>query len=180
MQIYFTRTGVAGIGRRALQAVGRAAMITTATFWQTKFLPLHFTRRAFRLYGYKPRSGDPGSGKPFKGSYAESKVRRKANGEGVRAIGENKPFVFSGRSRDQAVNQSNVTATARNYQTYEGRVAIPANTLNFLRGRIDAAKEIRATNPNEEQQLERVFADAFELELNKVGRTNRVSKKIAA
>lgn len=179
--IKFTRTGVAGIGKRQLQAIGRAAVYAVGFYWWKNYLPIHFTRAALNRYKYAPRQGDPGGGRPFKGSYAELKVKRGTFiNESIPAIGENKPFVWSGRSREQALGSSHVTATAKNHQTYEARVMIPANTLNFLRGRINADKEIRATTRVEEMKLEEVFGANFEAELNKVGRTQRTDKTIAA
>lgn len=180
LTIKFTRSGVSGIGRRVLQEVGRAAMLAVGYYWWKNFLPLHFMRTAIQRYGYTPRAGDFGSGVPFKGSYTEGKVRGRANGAGVRSIKENKPFVWSGRSREQATSTPNITATAKNFQTYTCHVNIPANTLNFLRGRINADKEIRATTPDEERILEQVFADTYEAELNRHGRTLKTTKTIAA
>lgn len=178
--IKFTRSGVSGISRRLLQSVGRAAAFATALYWAQNYLPIHFTKRAIRRYGYAPRSGEPGSGKAFKGSYSEAKLKRRSNGDGVQAIGEVKPFVWSGRSREKALSGANVTAVARNYQSYEGRIAIPTDTLNYLRGRINADVELRAVSREEAAQLEVIFGDTYEAELNKLGRTNSVTKTIAA
>lgn len=180
LTIKFTRSGVSGIGRRVLQEVGRTAIFATGFYWWQHYLPIHFTRRALKRYNYAPRQGDPGGGRPFKGSYSEAKIKRRKNGDGVQAIGENKPFVWSGRSREQATGTPNITATAKDYQTYTCHVAVPANTLNFLRGRINADKEIRATTPEEERQLEQIFADVYEAELNARGRTTKTTKTIAA
>jgi len=168
IEIRFTKTGVVGITKTQLGEIGRAAMNKVGHAWWKLFLPIHFTRRAMQRYGYRPRVGDPGSGRPFKGSYAEAKVKRRENGQGVRAIGENKPFVWSGNSRAQALSQPNINAVRENYRSYRADVFINAPTLNFVR---DASKEIRATVAEEEQALERIFADEFELQLNRVGRT---------
>lgn len=178
--ITITKSGVAGISKQTLRHVGRVAIRAAAILWWEKFLPIHFTKRAIRRYGYTPRKGEPGSGRKFRGSYAESKIKQRSNGDGVKAIGENKPLVWSGRSRTQATQSQNIKAVASSFSNYRADVIIPANTLNFLRGRINADTELRATTSAEEKEIEKVFADAFEAELNRLGRTNRTTTKIAA
>lgn len=179
VSIKIIRRGVSAIGRRGLQEVGRIAIMAAGIMWMQKFLPLHFTRAAYIRYKYEPRAGDYGSPIPFKGSYAEAKIRRRSNGAGVRSIGEQRPFVWSGRSREQSKN-SHVEAVSKNYQTYEARVRIPTNTLNFLRGRINADKEIRATTKSEEQVLEAEFAGRYGFELGVRTQHARSEKTIAA
>lgn len=180
MTIRFTRSGVAGIGRRQLQEIGRLAIGAVGLYWWKNYLPIHFTRRALRRYHYRPREGDPGSGRPFKGSYSEAKTKHAENGQKVRAIGENKPYVWSGRSRSQATASPHIVTVAPNYKTYRAEVRIPTNTLNYLRGRINADEELRRTTPDEDRQHERVFADEYEAQLNLVGRTARMTTTIAA
>jgi len=144
--------------------------------WWREYLPIHFSTRARRRYNYRPRDGESGSGRPFKGSYAELKVNR---GEvaGAVAIGENKPLVFTGRSRERATGQKNIRAVAKSFQEYRAEVVIHTPALNFVDG---ARQELLASTPQEESELERVFAEQWEAELLKLGRKSRSTKNFAA
>lgn len=176
LEVRITKTGVAGIGRRELQAVGRKAISDTALLWWRELLPIHFSRRALRLYHYRPRQGDPGSGAKFRGSYAEGKVKRRKQ-FGKIPIGENKPYVFTGESRERATSAPNIVAKARNYRTYSADVVINAPALNFVP---DSRDEITRTTPAEVQRLEQQFAESYEADLVARGRTVRKTKRIAA
>lgn len=173
IEIRFTKSGVVGIGRRALQEVGRAAIRKAAEFWHANFLPIHFTKRASRRYGYEYREGEA-TLKP--GSYSWMKLHRKTIA-GVKAIGEVKPFVWSGRSRASATSTRKFEAVAPNYTTYEGRAIINAPAINFVeRG----YEELTRTTPDEDAAMRDVFLAEYERQLNSRGRTQTTTFKAAA
>lgn len=184
LQIRFTRSGVVGIGRNPLREIGRRAMYAVGYHWWKMFLPIHFQRRALNRYHYTPRQGDPGSGRRFKGSYAEAKVKRLSFAEFVgrdlggggteRAIGENKPYVFTGRSRELALSTQSIVTKAPNFRDYQAEILINAPALNYIsRTKIDVQAEMRRTTAEEDMMHERIFAVEFEAGLNAVGRTNQ-------
>lgn len=171
INITMIREGVAAFGKQQMRNIGRKAIAAAGLLWWRAYLPIHFTKRALRRYSYHPRQGDPGSGHPFRGSYAESKIKRRKNGQNVQAIGENKPFVWSGRSREQATSAPNVEAKAKNYSTFDAHVKINAPTLNFVK---DASKEIRATAPEEDAALGHEFGENFEVGM----KLERIQQKV--
>ena len=173
ISITTTRTGVLAIGRNAMREVGRFTMHAVALLWWTQFLPFHFMRTAINRYGYKPRAGDFGSGRPFKGSYTQAKVLRRRNGQGVRSIGENRPFVWSGQSRERALSSPNITVKARSFSDYEGRVVINAPTLNFVP---NARQEILAGTSDEANDLEQTGGKEWEKQLKRRARSARKTK----
>ena len=172
--IRIEKDGVAGITRSALGDVGRAAVRRPALLWWRKFLPIHFTNRASNRYGYAPRSGEPGSGRAFRGSYSEAKLKRKKIA-GVQAIGEVKPLVWSGRSRERATSSPNIETVAQNFRSFEARVILDVPALNF---KPRLREELIADYESEIQAMNRSFDRAFELELNKLGRTRHAVKTI--
>ena len=176
IDVRITVSGVAGIGRRELQAVGRDAVAFAAERWWREYLPIHFTKRATRLYDYNPRQGEAGSGRAFRGSYSWMKLERMKIA-GKRAIGEVKPLVWSGESRERATSNQNIQATAKNFRTYKADVIINAPSLNFVVG---SRVEITATTVEEDRSLERTFARRFEGNLRRRGRTGRRTLQLKA
>lgn len=164
IRIKFTRTGVLGIGRRDLQEVGRRSILAAAKLWYGTYLKKHFTPQARYRYGYAPRK--PGYRK-------DKRNRGIAGSDKVRSIGEDAPLVWSGRSRESALGGSNITATAKNFKTYSAEVPITAPTLNFVKS---SREELTTVNVDEELAMQDVFAEVFERELNKRGRTRRKTK----
>lgn len=87
-------TGAEGIKPRQLNKMAKTALLSVGDRWYGRYLKLHFTRRGAQIFGYGARSGEPGSGRPYKGSYAEWKSKR---GKG------NQPLVKSGRGKAEAL-----------------------------------------------------------------------------
>src|ERR1700752_3250888 len=86
-----TIDGVAGLKPSQIRAAARVAMQAVGDKWIAEYLPKHFTQAAPHRYGYAPRS--------------QSYRRRKRYGasiNGVPSIREDKPLVWSGRSRERA------------------------------------------------------------------------------
>jgi hypothetical protein len=159
MRITITRSGLAAIGRRGFQEVGRNAIAAAGLYWWTKYLPLHFSNVAYLRYRYTTRDRRVEKLKrdrkpwPF-GEHTEP------------AIGEVKPLVWSGRSRETALSHPNINATAKNFQTYRADVVIDARAFNFGAGkRINMRDEVTRTTAQEEKTLENVFAAEWERQL---------------
>jgi hypothetical protein len=163
MRISITRSGIAAIGKNTLRAIGRDAIYAAALYWWTKLLPLHFQNIAYRRYNYAARDKRTNAIKaqrrpwPF-GEHLEP------------AVGEVKPLVFSGRSREIALSHPNIRAKAKNFETFQADVIINARAFNFGAGkRIDMRDEVTRTNPNELSAMQRVFATEFNNKLVEKG-----------
>jgi hypothetical protein len=159
LKITITRSGLAAIGKNGFREVGRLAIEAAAHHWWKVFLPLHFQNVAYRRYNYKSRNR----------RYEESKLHRRKFGD-LNALGEVKPLVFTGRSRERALSAPNITAKAKNFETYRADVVINAPAFNFGVGkRIDMRDEVTRLNPQEIKTLERVFAVEWEKQLKAKG-----------
>jgi len=167
--IKITKSGVAGIGRRELQAVGRESIRAAANLWVDKYLPLHFKRSAILRYSYKPR----------KHAYRTRKIKKSFTygPDKRRAIGEDVPLVFTGRTRESATQNNRIEAKASNYKSYYANITMPAPALNFLPHLRD---ELTRIHPQEARAMERLFGKEYEKQLNKRGRTNKKTKTYKA
>lgn len=175
MRIEITRSGLAAIGRRGYQEAGRLAIAAAAHHWWSKFLPLHFTNVAYLRYRY--------AGRDKRTNELKRERRPWPFGEHTApAIGEVKPLVYSGRSRQLALSRENIHATAPNYQTYRADVIIDAPAFNFGAGkRIDMRDEVTRTNPSELATMERIFGTEWNKQLIRLGAAApRRTKRTAA
>ncbi len=160
LRIQITRSGLSAIGKRGYQEAGRLAIQAAAQYWFDSFLKLHFENIAYRRYRYANRNR----------KYEESKVKKRKADDGLHALGEVKPLVFTGRSRERALSAPNIKAKAPNYQTYRADVVIDAHAFNFGVGkRIDMRDEVTRFTPQEEKTMERVFAVEWEKQLIRLG-----------
>lgn len=148
IRIQITKSGLATVGRRGFQEIGRTAIEASVRYWWEHFLPLHFQNIAYTRYGYASRGPD----------YRKAKLRKAVGSDNVPAIGEDKPLVFTGRSRERALSSPNISAKAPNYQTYVGTAVINAPAFNFGAGkRIDMRAEVTKLHPTEAAKLETIF-----------------------
>lgn len=93
--------------------------------WHTRFRPKHFTRQAFREYGYAPRSR----------RYEEAKFRHHKH---------RLPLVLTGKSRE--LSKSATIRASKN----RASVAMPVRVFNYSAGkRIDLVDEFRRTSARE-------------------------------
>lgn len=170
LKIEITRSGLSTIGKRGFQDAGRAAISATGQYWFDTYLPLHFENVAYRRYRYKGRSN----------KYNESKAKKRKFGDET-ALGEVKPLVFTGRSRERSLSSPNIKAKAPNYQTYRADVIIDAPAFNFGIGkRIDMRDEVTRFTPQEEKTMERVFTVEWNKQLNARGlKAPRVRRRSA-
>lgn len=123
--------------------------------WHNRFKMEKFKDSATRKYGLSPRSGEPGSGRAFKGSYTQRKLRRGSNGQ-TNAIGETKPFVWSGLSRNNARASRKVVAKAvRGYGSADCIINAPTLNLRPKGGRINLREEFERVTEEERRTLEK-------------------------
>lgn len=163
IKIEITTSDLAVIGKNGFREIGRLAMQAAIEHWVKTFLPLHFTPIAHTRYKYRYRDKRTDRLKqarkpwPF-GEHTQA------------AIGEVKPLVFSGRSRELSKNPR-VTSKAPNFETYEASAVINAPAFNFGAGkRIDMRDEVTRYTPQEERTLEKIFAQEWENQLIARGR----------
>lgn len=170
-KVEISRSGLSTIGKRGFQEIGKAAIEKAAEYWHATYLKLHFDNIAYRRYGYTSRAKETD----------RAKVNRYKSSDGERAIGEVKPLVFTGRSRERALGKKIIRSTAPNYQTYRAEVVIDAPAFNFGKGvtitktmdgtkvrsrkEIDMRDEVKRVTPQEEKTLEKVFAQEWEKQL---------------
>ena len=166
INIKLTKSGVAGIGRRELREVGRESIRAAAALWIKKYLPLHFKATARFRYDYAFR--------PAK--YRKRKRNREWIGDS-RAIGEDLPLVWSGRTRESALNNNRIEAIAKNYKLYRSEVIMPTPALNF---QPELRDELTALSSVEIRMLQREFGEEYERQLNKRGRTKKTTKTYRA
>lgn len=145
--------------RLAFQRIGEA--------WHFRFKMKKFTNSASREYGLSPRKGEPGSGRGFRGSYTEAKLKRRINGKGVRAIGETKPFVWGGKSRDDAKASTKVVARARGgFGSADCIINAPTLNLKPKGGRINLREEFERVTDKERRELEKYGIKVYMLALS--------------
>lgn len=92
-----------GLSMSVINECVRESLASVGDKWRSDYQPGHFGAGAAAKYGYKPRRGEPGSGRPFRGSYAARKSRK-----GKR----NNPLEFTGQSRRETESTRRIKATA--------------------------------------------------------------------
>lgn len=167
--IKVTRKGHEAAGRKQRRDALRESMQLIGQLHHRKYKMLKFTDAAVRRYQLKPRSGEPGSGVKFKGSYTEAKLKRRKNGQGSRAIGETKPFVWSGGSRTSARASRKVEAVAKSAERGRCHVIVNAPALNFTPdgGRIKPRQEFERIAEVERQAQEAAGLKKYDRQLAK-------------
>ncbi len=158
-----TIDGVAGLKPNQVRAAARVAMQAVGDYWIKHFQPRHYQANATALYGYAPRS-------------ATYRRRKRAFAEfaGVRSIGEDKPLVWSGRTRELA-KAARTEAKAPSSTRAYADVIINAPALNFKGGvsKIDMRGEATRVLPAEAEVLAALFVGVFERELTRLGKAKR-------
>jgi hypothetical protein len=156
LTLLFTRTGIATIGRRNLQAYGREAIYESALLWWTRYLPLHYMQTAYLRYGFKHRDNRTNALKAAREPWPFGEHNE------LPAIGEELPHVFTGRSRERVLSAPSIEARAPNFETFVATVSIDAPAYNFSSGkRIDLRNEITRYTPMEASAMQKVFAKGF-------------------
>jgi hypothetical protein len=175
LRIQITKSGLATIGKRGFQEVGREAIRAAAEYWWKTYLPLHFQNIAYLRYRFASRDRRTNEYKrerrpwPF-GEHTEP------------AIGEVKPLVYSGRTREKLLSRQNIKAKASNFESYYAEVILDAPALNFsATKRINLRDEITRDNAQEQKTLDDKFTREWNYRLKIQGFLSpRRTKKIAA
>jgi hypothetical protein len=163
--------GLAAIPPSVRRNVFRDAIGDAGDWWWTNRLPLHFTNQAYAIWGYTRRQ--PG--------YERAKRQRRANGNGVRAIGEVKPNVWSGESRERS-RTKDVRPKAASSTRCHVDVVINAPALNFKnpKSAVNPRAEVTALTESERLKAQDVFQSSAIRRFEAAGHNHRISKIIAA
>jgi hypothetical protein len=179
LKVTIVRDGATNASAKVRRDALRDAYAYIGRMWDKLFKMKRFTDGATSRYHLKPRSGEPGSGRRYKGSYTEAKVKRKKNGDGRRAIGESKPFVWAGDSREKVRNTHKVVAAAasasRGYA--ENIFDVPTLNLTPKGGTIKPREEFQTVIEEERSLLEALGAGVYE---NKISQIPPSTKTFAA
>lgn len=175
MRIQITKSGLATIGKNGFREAGRAAIRVPAEHWWKVYLPLHFKAIAYLRYNFASRDRRTSQYKrdrkpwPF-GEHTEP------------AIGEVKPMVFTGRTRERLTANQNIKVKAPNYQSYRADVILDAPALNFSAGkRIDLRDEITRDTPQERITMGQMFDREWNKQLKAQGlKAPRRTRRTAA
>lgn len=178
-RVKYEADGFAAASKTDLRAVQRDVWNTAGLYWHDNYKAVKFTRRAYRLYNYTPRKGDPGSGRRFKGSYQEAKLLKKPlfskasdgfDSSAPLPIGEVKPNVWSGQSRASAMANRKVRATARSAGQGKVEITINARALNLHapRSKVRPHVEVTAIIDPELREMEEVGVNRFDAKLLKL------------
>ena len=169
--------GLMSATRTDLRTAQRETWADTGLYWHEHFKAEKFSRAGAALHNFTPRQGDYGSGVPFKGSYTQAKVLRRKNGQGVQAIGENQPNVWSGRSRSQAMASKRVSAKAKSASQGYVDIHIDAPALNFKnpKSKVHPTKEVTSVSRSQITILEKFAGDRFEKHVTSIRRSKTIT-----
>lgn len=139
----------------------KRAMYSLGVRWKTLFLPKHFTKGGAKEYGYKPRKGEAGSSRKFKGSYTWRKLVK---------FKHTLPLVYTGEMRQEALFGSRkirVTSTSKESTVY---ISMPMKA-NFKnpKSEVHPIQELRKVSEGELAQMEVWLTEYVEAELKKEG-----------
>jgi len=160
-------TGAEGIKKSQLNKMTKTALRAVGDRWHGKYLKRHFTKRGAQIYGYGARSGEPGSGRPLKGSYTAWKK--------IKGKDSDAPLVKTGKGKQEALSNKIVKPRISS----KLRAAIVTIQLprifNFnLRrtgnSKTNANEEIRRVTKTEIRDLESTFVKVLSKEYEKSGR----------
>ena len=139
LHVWFAFTGItAPKNKRAINAVIKQTNEDLLWQWHTKYLPKHFTRAAYREYGYMPRQGEPGY--PFLDSKGRKIGFKKSyTGRKLAKYGHTNPFVYTGRTMAMALNRANANVNPKKTIVQSGVHILP----DWLGGQDRALGKIR-------------------------------------
>lgn len=121
--------------------------------WHSQYLPKHFTRAAYKEYGYMPRQGEPGY--PFLDKKGRKIGFKKSyTGRKLAAKGHTNPFVWSGATMAAALNRANANVNPKKLSYAQASISFPIGWVDKSRnlGRY-AADELTRVSPGEVQEL---------------------------
>ena len=153
-----TSKGAAAFRKGDMQKAGRVAMRVVGKLHHRLFKPRKFAPNSSQRYKLKRRSP----------KYQKANAGRGTNQSDVRSIGENIPFVWSGRTRTIAMGGNKVDARAPSSARHFVDVILNAPQLNQVPW---VREEFERINKNEIAELKRAGVKRYERELTRGGRT---------
>lgn len=160
--------GIKQIGRKVMRTALRETLRFVGMFWRREFLPIKFTRAAYRRWNYTPRGGDAGSGRAFLGSYQWKKLNGFKNEEGLASLKTTRPMVYTGRS-ERSGKRGQVIPRAQSAERGYVDITIPAPALNFKPkgSNVNMRDEITRVTPAEEKKLEELMVRDIDKRITK-------------
>lgn len=160
--------GIKQIGRKALRVALRESLRFVGMFWRRTYLPIKFTRAAYRRYQYTPRGGDAGSGRAFLGSYQWKKLKGFKNDEGLASLKTTRPMVYTGRS-ERSGKRGQVIPRAQSAERGYVDITIPAPALNFkpAGSNVNMREEITRVTPEEWKKMEELMSRDIDKRITK-------------
>lgn len=147
------------LAQRALNTIRRETLHAGGEYWHHEIRPRHFTNAGSREYNYAPRSGEPGSGRAFKGSYTHRKLRE---------FGHTRPLERTGESKAATARATiKATATAKGARVL---VRMRAPKLNYKnpKSRIDARAELVRVSVRDRTVLKELTRRTYAVRLKAV------------
>lgn len=154
-----TKLGALALKSPKIVAIVKRTNLTYPLSWFNRYLLLHFTQRGATRYAYTPRAGQPGSGKPWKGSYTQRKLQK---------FHHTYPLVNTGRGKAQAVGNRRATSTRSS-----AKAIMPARVFNFHNpaSKVDMRAELTTVLDSEQTILEADAQRKADAEFNRASRS---------
>jgi hypothetical protein len=129
-----TRLGPLALKSPEVVAILKRTNLTYPLSWLHRYLLLHFTQRGATRYGYTPRAGQPGSGRPWKGSYTQRKLQKYHHTYPLVNTGKGKASVLSGKRATSTRNGAKAIMPARvfNFRNPNSKVDMRAELTTVL------------------------------------------------
>lgn len=161
LEVQLKLDGPLAVTKRDIREASREAMAEVGRTHHRLFKPRKFGPNAQQIYRLRFRST----------RYRQAKRGRGVNGQGVRAIGVDRPFIWSGTTRDLAMGAEKYKAKAPSAARAYVDVVINAPVLNFqpwLR------EEMEKVTKGEAKKLGIVARKRFAREIEQTRRSNTV------
>lgn len=147
-----------------MQKAGRVAMRVVGKLHHRLFKPKKFGPNALQRYKLRRRSA----------KYRRANAGHGTNQQGIRSIGEDIPFVWSGRTRTLAMGSNKVDARAPSASRHFVDVILNSPQLNQVPW---VREEFEKINKNEIAELRKQGIKRYDRELSRNGRSaSRKSK----
>lgn len=157
LQVTMQVEGFPAMKRKRRNDIFKATWLDLGKYWRKQMLPLHFTHRGGRKYGYSPRKGEaPGGGRPTRGTYTYRKKK---------LFGHTRPLEFTGKGKQEALTSKKYRATRDKVD-----VILPRKfNLRHPNSKVNMREEITAVTMDEITRLVRRFTNTL---VRKMGTVN--------
>ena len=159
--VKWTARGSEHLSKSQIGEALRGMMHAVGLRHRRRNLAKHFTKAAYSLYGYAPRSGDRSSGRGFYGSYQYRKLRK---------FSHTLPLVWSGELRRLTLfgaRDVRATSTGGNAKV---RIVLPRKA-NFKNpnSKVHPLKELQAISSRELVDIQKFAGEQLEREFKRFG-----------